>query len=44
VASLIKKEGSNTSAKALIASSLSQGDNMTTIREKVIAQILSLTH
>jgi len=44
VASLIKKEGSNTSVKAIVSSSLSQGDNMTTIREKVIAQILSLTH
>ena len=42
VASLIKKEGSVTSTKTLIASSLSQGDNMTTIRKKVIAQILPL--
>lgn len=41
VASLIKKEGSDTSAKAIIASSLSQEDNMTMIRKNVIDRILS---
>jgi hypothetical protein len=39
VASLIKKEGSSTSAKTIVSSSLSQGDNMTTIRKKVIDRI-----
>ena len=40
VASLIKKEGSATSAKSLISSSLSKGDSAGTIRNKVIGQIL----
>ena len=40
VATLLKKEGS-TSAKALITDSLSKGDDMATIREKVIDQILN---
>jgi hypothetical protein len=41
VASLIKKEGSTTSARTIIAGSLFQRDTMTAIRKKVIAQILS---
>jgi len=44
LASLMKKDGSDTSARALIAGSLSNGDNMTTIRKKVIQQILSPNH
>jgi hypothetical protein len=40
VASLIKKDGSDASAKALIAGSLLKGEDMATIREKVIEQIL----
>ena len=41
VASLIKKEGSNTSAKTIVSAGLSNNDNMTTIRKKVIDRILS---
>jgi len=40
VASLIKKEGSDTSAKTIVAAGLSNNENMTTIRKKVIEQIL----
>ena len=40
VASLIKKEGSMTSAKAIVANSLSQSNTMATIRKNVINQIL----
>ena len=40
VASLIKKDGSDASATALIAGSLLKGEDMATIREKVIEQIL----
>lgn len=41
VASLIKTDGNATSAKAIIGRSLSQRDNMTTIRNTVINQILA---
>jgi hypothetical protein len=40
VASLIKKEGSMTSAKAIISAGLSNNENMTIIRKNVIDQIL----
>ena len=40
VASLIKKEGSSVSAKTIVSAGLSNNQNMTTIRKKVIAQIL----
>ena len=40
LATLIKKEGSDTTARALIADSLAKGEDMTTIRKKVINQIL----
>jgi hypothetical protein len=40
VATLMKKEGSNTSAKTIVSAGLSNKENMTTIRKKVIAQIL----
>ena len=40
VASLIKKEGSITSAKAIISAGLSNNENMTIIRKNVIDQIL----
>jgi len=40
VASLIKKEGSNTSAKTIVSAGLSNNENMTSIRKKVIEQIL----
>ena len=40
VASLIKKEGSSTSAKTIVSAGLSNNENMTTIRKKVIDQIL----
>jgi hypothetical protein len=40
VASLIKKDGGNTSARAIISAGLSNNENMTTIRKKVISQIL----
>ncbi|TFH06713.1 MAG: DUF4091 domain-containing protein, partial [Nitrosomonadales bacterium] len=40
LATLIKKEGCDTSARALVSDSLSKGDDMATIREKVIAKIL----
>jgi hypothetical protein len=40
VASLIKKEGSITSAKAIVSAGISNNENMTIIREKVIDQIL----
>jgi len=40
VASLIKKEGSITSAKSIVTAGLSHNENMTSIRKKVIAQIL----
>jgi PKD repeat protein len=42
VATLIKKEVGVTSANAIITSSLSQGNDMTTIRERIIEQILIL--
>jgi hypothetical protein len=41
VASLIRKEGSNTSAKTIVAAGLSANENMTSIRNTVIEQILS---
>jgi len=41
VGSLIKKEGSNTSAKTIVSAGLSGNDDMTTIRTKVIDRILS---
>ena len=40
LATLIKKEGSDTSAKTIVSGSLSKGDDMATIRENVIDQIL----
>ena len=40
LATLIKHEGSDTSARAIVSDSLSKGDDMATIREKVIDQIL----
>jgi len=40
LATLIKHEGSDTSARAIVADSLSTGENMASIREKVIGQIL----
>jgi len=40
VAALIKKEGSDTSAKTIVSAGLSKNENMTTIRKKVIEQIL----
>ena len=40
VASLIKKDGSTVSAKAIVSAGLANNDNMTTIRKKVIDQIL----
>jgi hypothetical protein len=39
VAALIKKEGSDTSAKTIVSAGLSKNENMTTIRKKVIEQI-----
>jgi hypothetical protein len=39
LASLIKKEGNDTSARAIISGSLSKGEDMVTIREKVIGKI-----
>jgi hypothetical protein len=40
LASLKKTEGSDTSARAIVADSLAKGDDMATTREKVINQIL----
>jgi len=40
LATLMKYEGSDTSARAILTDSLSKGDDMATIREKVINQIL----
>jgi len=40
VASLIKKEGSNTSAREIISSGLSGNEDMATLRKEVIEQIL----
>jgi PKD repeat protein len=40
VASLIKKDGSTVSAKALVSAGISNNDNMTAIRKNVIAQVL----
>ena len=40
LATLMKKEGSDTSARAIISDSLSKGEDMTIIRQKMIAQIL----
>jgi hypothetical protein len=40
VATLIKKEGSNSSALALVSDSLSKGEKMDSIRKKVIDLIL----
>jgi hypothetical protein len=40
VASLIKKEGGSTSARAIVSAGLSNNENMTAIRKKVIEQIL----
>jgi hypothetical protein len=40
VASLIKKEGSSTSARTIVAAGLSNNENMTSIRNTVIDQIL----
>jgi len=40
VASLIKKEGSNTSAKTIVSAGLSNNENMTSLRKKVIEKIL----
>ena len=40
LATLIKKEGSDTSARAIVSDSLAKGEDMTTIRKKVINQIL----
>jgi hypothetical protein len=40
VATLIKKEGSDTTAKTIVSAGLSNNENMTTIRKKVIEQIL----
>ena len=40
VASLIKKDGSITSAKTIVSAGLANNDNMTTIRKNVIAQVL----
>jgi hypothetical protein len=40
LASLIKLEGNNGSARAIVSGSLSQGDNMASVRKKVIEQIL----
>ena len=40
VATLMKKEGSDTSARAIVSGSLSKGEDMQTIREKVIDRIL----
>jgi hypothetical protein len=40
VAALIKKEGNDTSAKTIVSAGLSKNENMTTIRKKVIEQIL----
>jgi hypothetical protein len=40
LATLIKKEGSDTSVRTIISDSLSKGESMGTIREKVIQQIL----
>ena len=40
VASLIKKDGSTVSAKAIVSAGLANNDNMTTIRKNVISQIL----
>ena len=41
VASLIKKEGNDTSARTIVSAGLSAHENMATIRKKVIEQILS---
>ena len=41
LATLIKREGSETSARAIISDSLSRGEDMATIREKIIALILN---
>jgi len=41
VATLIKKEGSDTSAKTIVSAGLSNNENMTTIRKEVIDRILS---
>jgi hypothetical protein len=40
LATLIKKKGSDTTARAMISNSLSKGEDMTTIRENVIKQTL----
>jgi hypothetical protein len=44
LASLMKLEGSDNSARAIVSGSLSKGDDMATIREKVINQILVFQH
>jgi PKD repeat protein len=41
LATLKKKEGNDVSAKAIVSSSLSSANSMTSIRQKVIARILS---
>jgi len=40
VASLIKKDGSTVSAKTIVSAGLANNENMTTIRKKVIDQVL----
>jgi hypothetical protein len=40
IASLIKKEGSSTSAKTIVSAGLANNENMTAIRKNVIEQIL----
>jgi hypothetical protein len=42
LASLIKKEGNSTSAKTIVSAGISNNENMTAIRKKVIDQILIL--
>jgi hypothetical protein len=40
LATLIKKEGSDTTARSIVSASLSQGEDMAIIREKIIEQII----